>query len=340
VPAADVLGLSAIAIFSALASAALIAFSMPVLRRYAMARPNARSTHRTLTPQGAGAAVVLVAVLAAGLAMAAGGPRLPFHPTLCAAAMVMAVLGAIDDMRPLTPKSRLAVQALLVTTVLIAAPAEWRLAPALPLAAERIIAVIAGVWFVNLTNFMDGIDGLTVAEIAPVAAVLGLLAGWNAAYGASSVLAIALAGALIGFLVFNRPPAKVFLGDVGSLPIGLIIAALLFELAATVAVAPALILPMYYCYDATETLLKGLIKGDDVFAAHRRHAYQNAVDGGWTAGRVCRWVLVLNLVLIVLGVVALLAGPAGQALSLLVALAATVFVSRTFRGALRKRLAS
>lgn len=322
--------LLAVIVSAALASAALIRLVMPLLARYALARPNARSSHRVPVPQGGGGPVILVALAAMGLA-AFGGMVDPglFHAVLAICTLLIALVGAVDDIRPLPAGLRLAVQGLLVSAVVLAAPPEWRLAPLLPLWAECALAVLAGVWFVNLTNFMDGIDGLTVAEMAPVSGALALYLA--AEGGAGPVLAAALCGALVGFLVFNRPPAKVFLGDVGSLPIGLLVAALLFEAAGRAGLVPALIVPLYYLYDATETLVRRWRDGETLFEAHRRHAYQNAVDGGWSAARVDAHVLALNVLLIVLAALALGLGLAGQMLCLLLALSATIALSRRFR---------
>lgn len=320
-----------VAALAAVGCAVLIRIAMPLLVRYAMARPNARSSHRVPTPQGGGGPVVLVAAAALLAAIPAGlaAPGL-FHGVLVVSALSLALVGAIDDIRPLPAGVRLALQGAAVGAVLVAAPVEWRLMPSLPVAAERALALVAGVWFVNLTNFMDGIDGITVSEMVPVSGTLGLYLASSAA-PAGALLAAALCGALLGFLLFNRPPARVFLGDVGSLPIGLIVAALLFEAATRGGLVPALILPLYYLYDATETLVLRWRAGENLFEAHRRHAYQNAVDGGWSATRVDGHVLALNGVLCLLAWASLGRGLSVQIACLAVACAATVALSRRFR---------
>ena len=108
----------------------------------------------------------------------------------------------------------------------------------------------------NLVNFMDGLDWMTVAEIVPITGAVVLL-GWLGEFPASTILvAAALFGAMLGFAPFNRPVAKIFLGDVGSLPIGLLVGWCLLQLAWHQQFAAALLLPLYYLADATVTLLR------------------------------------------------------------------------------------
>src|SRR3954452_23983064 len=133
----------------------------PVLVRYALARPNARSSHRAPTPQGGGIAVVAATLVAgaAGLALA-GTPAhaLPGLGWLFGATAVLAGLGALDDIRPLSPLLRIGIQTLCVAAVVATAPEARLLPEAVPVVLERGLEVLAGVWFVNLFNFMDGID--------------------------------------------------------------------------------------------------------------------------------------------------------------------------------------
>jgi UDP-N-acetylmuramyl pentapeptide phosphotransferase/UDP-N-acetylglucosamine-1-phosphate transferase len=166
-----------------------------------------------------------------------------------------------------------------------------------PLWLERGLAVVAGVWFVNLVNFMDGIDWITVAEMAPITAALMLFGVLGFAGQDVTFAAAALFGALIGFAPFNRPVARLFLGDVGSLPIGLLVAWMLYRLALDGGLAAALLLPLYYLADATITLLRRLMRGERVWEAHRAHFYQKATDRGLPVVRVAAHVLTVNIAL-------------------------------------------
>ena len=138
-----------------------------------------------------------------------------------------------------------------------------------------------GVWAVNLTNFMDGIDWITVAEVVPVTAGLTLFGLMEALPQSAFVVALALLGATLGFAPFNRPVARLFLGDVGSLPVGLLLFWLLVTLAGRGFVIAALLLPLYYLADATITLIRRASRGENVFEAHRSHFYQHATKAGW-----------------------------------------------------------
>jgi UDP-N-acetylmuramyl pentapeptide phosphotransferase/UDP-N-acetylglucosamine-1-phosphate transferase len=280
----------------AVLSAALIVVLKPLLVRYALARPNARSSHTMPTPQGGGIAVVGSA-LVVGLAVAvAAGQDLTRLATVAAAAAALAVVGAVDDIRPLPAAPRFLLQILAVAAVVIATGVRV-LPDAVPLPLEQAALILGGVWFVNLVNFMDGLDWITVAEMVPVTAsvaVLGPVAGVPAPV---SLAAVALCGALLGFAPFNRPVAKLFLGDVGSLPIGLLAGWMLLELAAAGGIAAAILLPLYYLMDATITLLKRLARGERVWEAHRSHFYQQATSNGFSALVVSAHVFALNLVL-------------------------------------------
>jgi UDP-N-acetylmuramyl pentapeptide phosphotransferase/UDP-N-acetylglucosamine-1-phosphate transferase len=165
-----------------------------------------------------------------------------------------------------------------------------------PLGVEQALLIFGGVWFVNLVNFMDGLDWITVAEMAPITAFIAVL--WLLGLPpAPAIAAAALCGALLGFAPFNKPVARLFLGDVGSLPIGLLVGWMLLELAGTGALAAALLLPLYYLMDATITLLRRLARREKVWEAHRSHFYQKATDNGFSALDVSAHVFGLNLVL-------------------------------------------
>ncbi|HEX2727833.1 MAG TPA: glycosyl transferase [Beijerinckiaceae bacterium] len=289
-----------VALASAVTCAILIVALKPLLVRYALARPNARSSHRIPTPQGGG-----IAVMAATLAIAAAALSLTAVPVdgaeiawLSAAAFFLAVTGVVDDIHPLSAMPRLVMQTLAVTVV-VTASADARVLPdVVPLWVERSLVVFAGVWFVNLVNFMDGIDWITAAEIVPITAFLALLGTAGVIPPWIALICAALCGAMLGFAPFNRPVAKLFLGDVGSLPIGLLVGWMLLELAARGALAAVILLPLYYLADATITLLRRLVRRERIWEAHRSHFYQVAIDhNGFSVLGVVSHVFLLNLAL-------------------------------------------
>lgn len=269
----------------------LVSAIMPVLRRYALAQPNARSSHRTPTPQGAGIAVVATTLLVAGGFIVWSGATPPF--VLFVAVIVIAVVGAVDDIRPIPVLPRLALQGVCAAAALYAG-GDGRIWAAAPFWLERALLFVAVLWFVNLVNFMDGLDLITVAEIVPVTAGFVLLGWLGTLPPVVAVVGAALGGAALGFAPFNKPVAKVFLGDVGSLPIGLLLAWGLVELAFQGGLVAALLLPLYYLADATVTLLRRLVRGETIWMAHRSHYYQQATDNGVSVARVVGLVFAVN----------------------------------------------
>jgi len=298
-----------VAVLAAAMSGALIVLLYPLLKRYALAKPNARSSHRTPTPQGAGIAVIAATVaavlIAAGLRWFGPGFAAPL-PAIITAAVVMAGIGAIDDIHPLPAAPRLLLQAIIVAGVIYTLPDQLRVVPLLPWWLERLLLVLGGLWFVNLVNFMDGIDWMTAAEVVPLTAGLIALGLADALPPYGVVAALALGGAVLGFAYFNRPVAKVFLGDVGSLPIGLLLGWLLLLVAAGGHLAAAIVMPLYYLADATVTLLWRLIRGEPVWKAHRAHFYQRATDRGFTVLDIVARVFLVNLCLCALAVMTVL----------------------------------
>jgi UDP-N-acetylmuramyl pentapeptide phosphotransferase/UDP-N-acetylglucosamine-1-phosphate transferase len=297
------------AALTALASAIAIRVLYPILKRYALAKPNTRSSHLFPTPQGAGIAVI--AVVAGASAIALGLHVFPEDATrplamIVGAALAMACVGAVDDIRPLPIGPRLLLQALIVAAVIYTLPRELRIVPGVPWSLERLILLVGGLWFVNLVNFMDGIDWMTAAEVIPLTATLAWLGAAHALPVYAAFLAVALGGAVLGFGYFNRPVARVFLGDVGSLPIGLLLGWLLVLLAGSGHLAAAILMPLYYLADASVTLVRRLIRGERFWQAHRTHFYQLATERGFTVREVVARVFLLNLCLCLLAAVTVL----------------------------------
>lgn len=300
-------GLGAVSFFAA----AVICFGLllcfkPLLARYALVRPNARSSHTVPTPQGGGIAVIA----ATTIVVAAAEIFLPHHideplrlAVILASVVGLALVGVTDDVSPMEALPRLMLQIVAVVAVIATLPHDMRIIPVFPWWLDRAIALIGGVWLVNVVNFMDGIDLMTVAEIVPVTAGLALFGLMGALPHEATLVALALCGAVIGFAPFNRPVAQIFLGDVGSLPIGLLLGWLLALLAGHGHLTAAALLPLYYLADATFTLLRRLKDGEPITQAHRSHFYQRALDGGLTVPQIVGHVFALN---VALGVLALL----------------------------------
>jgi UDP-N-acetylmuramyl pentapeptide phosphotransferase/UDP-N-acetylglucosamine-1-phosphate transferase len=282
-------------------SAGLIWLLHPLLVRYALARPNARSSHVVATPQGGGIGVIAATLIAALIGLALLHSIDAGMLALLGSAILLAVIGAVDDIVTMRALPRLIVQFIAVGLVVSLLPSGLRLtAPAVPIVVERAALIVLGVWAVNLTNFMDGIDWMTVAEVVPVTVGLALFGLIGALPPSAFVVALALCGAILGFAPFNRPVARLFLGDVGSLPIGLLLFWLLVVLAGRGYLIAALLLPLYYLADATITLMRRASRGENIFEAHRSHFYQHASKAGWPVISVIARVFTVNVVLVAL----------------------------------------
>jgi UDP-N-acetylmuramyl pentapeptide phosphotransferase/UDP-N-acetylglucosamine-1-phosphate transferase len=299
--------LASVALGAFLLSWVLIKLLLPTLARHALVRPNARSSHHVPVPQGGGLAVV-VATLAAtwgGIILAPTilGDSAGRFEAVTVAVVLLALVGGLDDIHSLPAPLRLLVQSLAVGIVIMALPKEVQIVPLVPQWLERVVLLVGCVWFVNLANFMDGIDWMTVAETVPIAGAVVLFAFYAGIGILPTLVAAALLGAMLGFAPFNKPVARLFLGDVGSLPIGLLLAWLLLQVAGRGHLAAAILLPLYYLADATITLSHRLARGERVWEAHRSHFYQRAMDNGFTVPQVIARVAAVNLTLVALALV-------------------------------------
>lgn len=271
----------AMALMAAAGTRALI----PYLMRRALDRPNERSSHSRVTPRGAGLALIPIA--AAGwfaLAVLRGDSNLAW---VAVGALALCAVSWSDDRASLSPLTRLAAHVVVVGALLGRLPPETlHFQGLLPLWADRLVVALVWLWFVNLFNFMDGIDGISGIETAAVGIGVAALAATMGLGGSLIPAGAALAGVAVGFLWLNWHPAKVFLGDAGSVPLGLMLGWLLLDLAARGLWLPALILAFYYLSDATITLARRALRGERVWQAHRQHFYQRAVARGLTHAQV------------------------------------------------------
>ena len=271
-----------------------------------MDRPNERSSHAAAVPRGGGLAVIgvlLAAWLALWLALACAGCGALFWVAL-AGALGLAAVSWLDDLRGGLPAlPRLLAQGAAVGAGVVALPGDALVFQgALPPLVDHALAALAWLWFVNLFNFMDGIDGISGAEGASLGLGTFLLALLGVAPAGLGPLGLALAGVSLGFLLWNWHPAKIFLGDVGSVPLGYLGGWLMLALAASGAWQAALLLPAYYLADATLTLARRLLRGRRIWEAHREHFYQRVVAAGWSHARTSALIAGNNLLLIGLAI--------------------------------------
>ncbi len=246
--------------------------------------PNERSSHRTPTPRGGGLAVILVLLAAWGFAL---GDAFANYQWLFAATLFIGFVSWLDDLRSLSSALRLASQFAAVGLVFWMVPSSsLYFHGLLPFWLDNLIAILAWVWFINLFNFMDGIDGITSIESAAIGIGVFLTMLFGVTQLAHGLLGLIIAAAILGFLWWNWHPAKLFLGDVGSIPLGFLLGWLLLEILASPVWMVAIILPLYYLADATITLFRRILRGERVWRAHREHFYQQATTRGLSHGQV------------------------------------------------------
>ena len=269
--------------------------------------PNHRSSHTIPTPRGGGIAVA--AVILGGWLWKMGIAFNPLDYLPVAVASLLAVLSWLDDIYDLSARIRLLAQLGLTALSL-----PWIFQHGVPFDGflpawlTGILAVLAWTAFLNFFNFMDGIDGISGIEavsigigitLIPLSAPL-LLTAPEPTFRLEPGLLIAAAAA--GFLAWNWHPAKIFLGDVGSIALGYLLGGLLMALAAKGYWAAALILPGYYLMDAGLTLLKRIVRRERIWEAHRDHYYQRAVRSGHSHARVSLMIGLVNCGLILLAI--------------------------------------
>jgi len=275
---------------SALLAWAAIAYAH---RRGMLDQPGFRRSHHAPTPRGGGIGLVAGTLLAATMALGAwpGGGNPWVVAAWGIAAAAVAAIGWIDDHRALSVLPRLLTQLLAATVFAVAVIHVRHMAWAwLPL------WVLLAAWSINLHNFMDGIDAILGLQLVYFGVGLGALALYESQV-AVAVAAFGLAAAASGFLLFNWPPARIFMGDVGSGFAGFAVFSLVVLLCVRVRLAlwPALLLCSAFVADAGCTLIWRMICGKQWYSAHREHLYQWLVRCGWTHARTGMLYMLWNL---------------------------------------------
>ena len=269
---------------------------------------NDRSSHKTPTPRGGGYAFVVLTTAFAlvWLAFNHDLPQFGYFSTLIVTSIFVAYLGWMDDRFELSAKTRLLCHVAAAAICTYTLPTL--LGTYLPFWLEKTLIVMAWVWFTNLYNFMDGIDGLAAVQAAFMAIFLSL------ALPQVAPVLLVLASTVLGILRFNWHPARVFMGDVGSTYLGFIFAGFMFYGLTQNFEAgfwTALIISAVFIFDSTFTLVKRLLQGKLPWQAHREHFYQRAVLMGMSHDQVVKRVILLNSVLFMLALFAFVRPAAG-----------------------------
>ena len=273
----------ALVVASGAASSWLLLFVLiPQLHRRLLDQPNARSSHNLPTPRGGGIAFSAVASVSSGVALLTGQGLVAAGLPLIAAPL--AVVGLLDDRHNLPTSWRYGVQLLTAALILGFSPLVQRLglpfaSGSLLLLADVVLLAIAVTAVINFTNFMDGLDGLVAGCMAVSIAALAIVldAPWPL---------WSLVGSLLGFLLWNWSPAKVFMGDVGSTFLGAVFVGLVLQATSWSQALGCLLVATPLLADACLCVPRRLLAGQRVFQAHRLHLFQRLHQAGWSHARV------------------------------------------------------
>jgi UDP-N-acetylmuramyl pentapeptide phosphotransferase/UDP-N-acetylglucosamine-1-phosphate transferase len=269
--------------------------------------PSGRSLHFKPIPRGGGLGIAISVLLGVWVLAILKTTRIPIHDVaaLSLGGGMVALVGWLDDMHELSYRIRLGVQMISSATVLVFVDeAATAIFPGLGvIRLWPICALLAVFWVVGMTNaynFMDGIDGIAGGQ-ALIAGLGWALMGSISGQTFIELVGVILASSSLGFLFFNWPPARLFMGDVGSGFIGFILAVLPIYGAKKTPLLPVVgfLLVWPFIFDTSFTLVRRLIKGDNIFAAHRSHIYQRLVIAGYSH----RFVTLLYMGLAVIGTV-------------------------------------
>ena len=297
------------ALLIVLTAAVAAAVLTGVVRQRVLARglldvPNARSSHVVPTARGGGVAIVAVVLVATAWLVWAGAADAMVALGLLAGGALVAGIGFLDDRGHVPAPLRLLVHIVALGGALAAVgglpPVPWGgRSVDLGLAGD-VFACLACVWFLNLFNFMDGIDGIAASEAAFVAFAAAWLAGSTGAPSSLVVLWLVTGAAALGFLMWNWPPARIFMGDVGSGFLGFALALLLVYSTGQSALNfwTAVILTAPFVADATVTLVARITRGERWYSAHRSHAYQWLSRRWGSHARVTALFILVNGVLV------------------------------------------
>ncbi len=287
---------------------ALASYSLTALVRfYALKKsildiPNERSSHSVVTPRGGGLAVAATFIFALLFIAAFEIVSVNVAVALVGGGLMIAAIGWIDDKNSVSPRLRLVVHFLAAIWALYWLGGFTRVDIGFTTVhlgwVGSVIAAVGIVWMINLYNFMDGIDGIAGTEAISVALGVGVLLFWTGSAGLAWVCII-LALAVGGFLVWNWPPARIFMGDVGSGFLGYVFAvlAIISEISYAVPLIVWLLLLGVFIADATITLFKRLARGEKLSQPHRTHVYQLATQVGYSHKQVTLVVLFINIML-------------------------------------------
>ena len=290
-----------------------------LVKRALLDIPNDRSSHKVPVPRGGGWAL-LVVLLPALVGAAVFIDQDLQHFSLICAVIMLAGISWLDDRFNVSPLMRLTLHVLATCLGSLSfSPQEVLFGGDVPYWLDRAVMIFGWAWFINLYNFMDGIDGITGVETIAIATGLCFVMDMTGNYlPFVDFITLILTGTCLGFLAHNWHPAKIFLGDVGSVPLGYLTGFCLLSLAVKGHLIPALILPLYYLADSGLTITKRALRGEKIWQAHREHFYQKATLGKGRHDKVVVWIAIANAGLIAASIIAVFLPWEGLGLGILI----------------------
>ncbi|MFV9881023.1 MAG: glycosyltransferase family 4 protein [Rickettsiales endosymbiont of Dermacentor nuttalli] len=269
-----------------------------------MAIPEARSNHTLPTPVGGGIAIILSTII--GISTISLVTQIDLYVIqIIILSLPLVLISFIDDVKNIGITIRLILHITVSVCAIMLIPSHNLIFNGLfPYALDRCIASLFLAWFINCYNFMDGIDGMAGCETIHISiSILLINLITNTLSLSFNYLTIFIMLSSFGFLVWNWQPARIFMGDTGSITLGFILGYTLMYLASKGLYLEAIIIPIYYILDAGITMAKRLINKQNIFRAHSEHFYQQAVRRGLSHAAVVKKVIVLNIILLSLALI-------------------------------------
>ena len=279
--------------------------------------PAERSNHKTPTPKGAGLIIIPIVAISTLIFFYFFLQPLNEWAIIFFLCFFLGMISFIDDIKNLSIKSRLLLQTLIVglslliyyesvTTNLLSLPVSYEKYFSLINCLLFLFFLLSWMWIINLYNFMDGIDGLTAIQVCTVAICVNFLSIFGYLNDEYQIFSLILFSVYLAFYKFNKSPAKIFLGDVGSIPSGYLIGFMMISCLVTNGVLlPIIIVNMYYILDSTSTLLIRIVKKENILKAHSDHFYQKMLRKGYQHSFVIKWIFGLNSILLILSLLSI-----------------------------------
>ena len=279
--------------------------------------PAERSNHTTPTPKGAGLIIIPIVAISTLVFFYFFLQTLNEWVIIFFLCFFLAMVSFIDDIKNLSIKLRLLLQTLVVglslliyydsvTTNLLSLPISYEKYFPLVNCFLFLFFLISWMWIINLYNFMDGIDGLTALQVCTVAICVNFLSIFGYLNEEYQIFGLILFSVYLAFYKYNKSPAKIFLGDVGSIPSGYLIGFIMVSCLLTNGVLlPIIIVNMYYILDSTTTLVIRILRKENIFMAHSDHFYQIMIRKGYKHSFVIKWIFGLNFILLILSLLSI-----------------------------------